>query len=152
MFQPQAASLQPVQAAVQQVTSQQTQVTNAQATAAQMAAAQVTSATTTVSPSNISVAALQTAGLSINPAIVRMLLQELYQFIVSVLFISPVVFTHVLDSYADQCCFTGRSASVSQFPHLHSHHHQCNVQHGWYHQPNHHKCPGTGESNKLRRL
>lgn len=152
MFQPQAASLQPVQAAVQQVTSQQTQVTNAQATAAQMAAAQVTSATTTVSPSNISVAALQTAGLSINPAIVRMLLQELYQFIVSVLFISPVVFTHVLDSCADQCCFTGRSASVSQFPHLHSHHHQCNVQHGWYHQPNHHKCPGTGESNKLRRL
>lgn len=86
MFQPQAASLQPVQAAVQQVTSQQTQVTNAQATTAQMAAAQVTSATTTVSPSNISVAALQTAGLSINPAIVRMLLQELYQFIVSVLY------------------------------------------------------------------
>ncbi|XP_036959072.1 POU domain, class 6, transcription factor 1 isoform X3 [Acanthopagrus latus] len=71
MFQPQAASIQPVQAAVQQVTSQPTQVTSAQATAAQMAAAQVTSATTTVSPSNISVAALQTAGLSINPAIIN---------------------------------------------------------------------------------
>lgn len=93
MFQPQAASIQPVQAAVQQVTSQPTQVTSAQATAAQMAAAQVTSATTTVSPSNISVAALQTAGLSINPAIVRMLLQECHQLIDSVLFISPAVLT-----------------------------------------------------------
>lgn len=66
MFQPQAA---PVQPAVQQVTSQPTQVTNAQ-----MVAAQVTSAPATVSQSNISVAALQTAGLSINPAIVRALL------------------------------------------------------------------------------
>lgn len=64
MFQPQAASIQPVQ-----VTSQPTQVTNAQVTAAQVAAA------TTVSQSNISLAALQTAGLSINPAIVRTLLQ-----------------------------------------------------------------------------
>lgn len=64
MFQPQAA--------VQQVTSQSAQVTNAQATTAQIAAAQVTSPATTVSQSNISVAALQTAGLSINPAIVRM--------------------------------------------------------------------------------
>ncbi|XP_070825462.1 POU domain, class 6, transcription factor 1 isoform X1 [Chaetodon trifascialis] len=70
MFQPQAASLQPVQAAVQQVTSQPTQVTSAQVTAAQMAAAQATSPATTVSQSNISVAALQTAGLSINPAII----------------------------------------------------------------------------------
>lgn len=66
MFQPQAASVQSVQPAVQQVTSQPTQVTNAQ-----MVAAQVTSAPTTVSQSNISVAALQAAGLSINPAIVR---------------------------------------------------------------------------------
>lgn len=66
---------QPVQAAVQQVTSQPTQVTNAQVTAAQMAAAQATSAATTVAQSNLSVAALQTAGLSINPAIVRMLLR-----------------------------------------------------------------------------
>ncbi|TMS16107.1 POU domain, class 6, transcription factor 1 [Larimichthys crocea] len=71
MFQPQA-SIQPMQAAVQQVTSQPTQVTNAQVTAAQMAAAQATQATTTVSQSNLSLAALQTAGLSINPAIVRM--------------------------------------------------------------------------------
>lgn len=67
MFQPQAASI--------QVTSQPTQVTNVQVTAAQVAAAQATSAATTVSQSNISLAALQTAGLSINPAIVRMLLQ-----------------------------------------------------------------------------
>ncbi|XP_044068618.1 POU domain, class 6, transcription factor 1 isoform X2 [Siniperca chuatsi] len=66
MFQPQAASMQPVQ-----VTSQPTHVTNAQVTAAQVAAAQATSATTTVSQSNISVAALQTAGLSINPAIIN---------------------------------------------------------------------------------
>ncbi|XP_045911297.1 POU domain, class 6, transcription factor 1 isoform X2 [Micropterus dolomieu] len=66
MFQPQAASIQPVQ-----VTSQPTHVTNAQVTAAQVAAAQATTATTTVSQSNISVAALQTAGLSINPAIIN---------------------------------------------------------------------------------
>ncbi|KAM3617733.1 uncharacterized protein V6R79_010356 [Siganus canaliculatus] len=71
MFQPQAASIQPVQAAVQQLTSQAAQVTNAQVTAAQMAATQATTATTAVSPSNISVAALQTAGLSINPAIIN---------------------------------------------------------------------------------
>ncbi|GLD50329.1 POU domain, class 6, transcription factor 1 isoform X3 [Lates japonicus] len=70
LFQPQAASMQPVQAAVQQVTSQPTQVTTAQVSAAQVAAAQATSATTTVSQPNISVAALQTAGLSINPAII----------------------------------------------------------------------------------
>lgn len=70
VFQPQAASIQPVQAALQQVTP--TQVTNAQVTAAQVAAAQATSAaTTSVSQSNISVAALQTAGLSINPAIIN---------------------------------------------------------------------------------
>uniref|UniRef100_A0A8D0DBG0 POU domain protein n=1 Tax=Sander lucioperca TaxID=283035 RepID=A0A8D0DBG0_SANLU len=55
MFQPQAASIQQVQA-----TSQPTQVTNAQVTAAQVAAAQATSAATTVSQSNISLAALQT--------------------------------------------------------------------------------------------
>ncbi|KAK2851815.1 hypothetical protein Q5P01_008091 [Channa striata] len=71
VFQPQAASMQPLQAAVQQVTSQPTQVTSAQVTAAQVAAAQTTSATTTVSQSNISLAALQTAGLSINPAIIN---------------------------------------------------------------------------------
>ncbi|XP_023147947.2 POU domain, class 6, transcription factor 1 isoform X1 [Amphiprion ocellaris] len=72
VFQPQAASLQPVQAALQQVTPQPTQVTNAQVTAAQVAAGQATSAaTTSVSQSNISVAALQTAGLSINPAIIN---------------------------------------------------------------------------------
>uniref|UniRef100_A0A3B4TBT5 POU class 6 homeobox 1 n=1 Tax=Seriola dumerili TaxID=41447 RepID=A0A3B4TBT5_SERDU len=71
VFQPQAASMQSVQAAVQQVTSQPTQVTNAQATAAQMAAAQATTASTTMSQSNISVAALQTAGLSLNPAIIN---------------------------------------------------------------------------------
>ncbi|XP_026224522.1 POU domain, class 6, transcription factor 1 isoform X2 [Anabas testudineus] len=70
VFQPQAASVQQVQAAVQQVTSQPAQVTNAQVTAAQVAAAQATSPTTTVSQSNISVAALQAAGLSINPAII----------------------------------------------------------------------------------
>uniref|UniRef100_UPI003AACEC07 POU domain, class 6, transcription factor 1 n=1 Tax=Centroberyx gerrardi TaxID=166262 RepID=UPI003AACEC07 len=67
VFQPQAASLQSLQAAMQQVTSQPTQAT--QVTAAQVAAAQVTAATTTVSQPSISVAALQTAGLSINPAI-----------------------------------------------------------------------------------
>lgn len=78
MFQPQAASMQQVQAAVQQVASQSPQVSSAQATAAVQAAvaaaaaaAQATTATTTASQSNISVAALQTAGLSLNPAIVR---------------------------------------------------------------------------------
>ncbi|KAM7405174.1 hypothetical protein PAMP_012456 [Pampus punctatissimus] len=70
VFQPQTASLQQVQAAMQQVTSQPTQVTNTQVTAAQMAAAQAASITTPVSQSNISIAALQTAGLSINPAII----------------------------------------------------------------------------------
>uniref|UniRef100_A0A3Q3JFP7 POU domain protein n=1 Tax=Monopterus albus TaxID=43700 RepID=A0A3Q3JFP7_MONAL len=71
VFQPQAASVQAVQAAVQQVTSQPTQVTSAQVTTAQVAATQTTSATTPVSQSNISVAALQTAGLPINPAIIN---------------------------------------------------------------------------------
>ncbi|KAF0035871.1 hypothetical protein F2P81_011183 [Scophthalmus maximus] len=72
MLQPQAASMQTLQAAVQQVTSQPSQVTSAQVTAAQVAAAaQATCATTSVSPSNISVAALQTAGLSLNPAIIN---------------------------------------------------------------------------------
>ncbi|XP_062248687.1 POU domain, class 6, transcription factor 1 isoform X2 [Platichthys flesus] len=65
LFQPQAASLQPLQAAVQQLT----QVTSAQVTAAQVAAAQATSAS--IAQSNISLAALQTAGLSINPAIIN---------------------------------------------------------------------------------
>uniref|UniRef100_A0A146ZU48 POU domain protein n=1 Tax=Fundulus heteroclitus TaxID=8078 RepID=A0A146ZU48_FUNHE len=70
MFQPQAASIQPVQAAVQQVPPQQTRVTSAPVTSAQAAAAQVTSVANAVSQPNISVAALQTAGLSINPAII----------------------------------------------------------------------------------
>lgn len=71
--------MQQVQAAVQQVTSQSSQVSSAQATAAVQAAAvaaaaaaaQANTTTTTASQSNISVAALQTAGLSLNPAIVR---------------------------------------------------------------------------------
>lgn len=71
MLQPQAASIQPLQAAMPQVTCQPSQVSSSKVTAAQTAAAQPTSAATSVSPSNISVAALQTAGLSINPAIVR---------------------------------------------------------------------------------
>ncbi|XP_017161366.1 POU domain, class 6, transcription factor 1 isoform X2 [Poecilia reticulata] len=70
MFQPQAAPVQPVQTSVQQVPPQQTQVTNAQVTNAQAMAAQVTSVANTISQPNISVAALQTAGLSINPAII----------------------------------------------------------------------------------
>ncbi|XP_043977831.1 LOW QUALITY PROTEIN: POU domain, class 6, transcription factor 1 [Gambusia affinis] len=70
MFQPQAAPVQPVQTSVQQVPPQQTQVTNAQVTNAQATAAQVTSVANTISQPNISVAALQTAGLSINPAII----------------------------------------------------------------------------------
>ncbi|KAM4571867.1 LOW QUALITY PROTEIN: POU domain, class 6, transcription factor 1 [Fundulus diaphanus] len=65
MFQPQAASIQPLQSAVQQVPPQQTRVTSAPVTSAQ-----VTSVANTVSQPNISVAALQTAGLSINPAII----------------------------------------------------------------------------------
>ncbi|XP_007553690.1 POU domain, class 6, transcription factor 1 isoform X1 [Poecilia formosa] len=70
MFQPQAAPVQPVQTSVQQVPPQQTQVTNTQVTNAQATAAQVTSVANTISQPNISVAALQTAGLSINPAII----------------------------------------------------------------------------------
>lgn len=70
MFQHQTAPLQPVQSAVQQVTTQPTQTATQQVTGAQMAAAQPTPPTTAVSQSNISVAALQTAGLSINQAIV----------------------------------------------------------------------------------
>ncbi|XP_030209814.1 POU domain, class 6, transcription factor 1 isoform X1 [Gadus morhua] len=63
LFQPQAASL-------QQVTSQPTQVTGTQVTASQVAAAQMASAiATTMAQPGISVAALQTAGLSLNPAI-----------------------------------------------------------------------------------
>lgn len=73
MFQPQAASIQPLQAAVQQLTSQPVQATNPQVTSAQTTAAQLTSASNITSQSNISLAALQTAGLSINPAIVRKL-------------------------------------------------------------------------------
>ncbi|XP_072223112.1 POU domain, class 6, transcription factor 1 isoform X2 [Leuresthes tenuis] len=65
VFQPQASSIQPLQTAVQQATSQPSQVTHAQ-----VSGAQATSASTTISQSNISVAALQTAGLSINPAII----------------------------------------------------------------------------------
>ncbi|XP_037540601.1 POU domain, class 6, transcription factor 1 [Nematolebias whitei] len=60
VFQPQAASFQPLQTPVQQVPPQQTQVTGAQ----------VTCAPPTISQSNIPLAALQTAGLSINPAII----------------------------------------------------------------------------------
>ncbi|XP_068997144.1 POU domain, class 6, transcription factor 1 isoform X2 [Embiotoca jacksoni] len=71
VFQPQATSIQQLQAAVQQVTTQPMQVTNAQVTAAQVAAAQATSASTTVSQSSIPMAALQAAGLSINPAIIN---------------------------------------------------------------------------------
>ncbi|RVE70937.1 hypothetical protein OJAV_G00069660 [Oryzias javanicus] len=70
MFQPQTASIQPVQTAVQQVTPQPAQAMSTQATNAQVAAVQPGSAASTVSPPNISVAALQTAGLSINPAII----------------------------------------------------------------------------------
>ncbi|XP_014900497.1 POU domain, class 6, transcription factor 1 isoform X1 [Poecilia latipinna] len=70
MFQPQAAPVQPVQTSVQQVPPQQTQVTNTQVTNAQATAAQVTSVANTISQPSISVAALQTAGLSINPAII----------------------------------------------------------------------------------
>lgn len=138
MFQPQA-SIQPMQAAVQQVTSQPTQVTNTQVTAAQMAAAQATQATTTVSQSNLSLAALQTAGLSINPAIVRMPLRG-FSFCTE----SYMPLTHVVIFLSDQRRLLGSSATVSQFPHLYSHHYQCHVQHGWHHQPDHHKCPGTG--------
>ncbi|KAM9342058.1 POU domain, class 6, transcription factor 1 [Pholidichthys leucotaenia] len=74
VFQPQSATIQPMQVAVQQVTPQVAQVNSAQVTAAQVAPAQATptsTTSTTVSPSNISVAALQTAGLSINPAIIN---------------------------------------------------------------------------------
>ncbi|XP_024147878.1 POU domain, class 6, transcription factor 1 isoform X2 [Oryzias melastigma] len=65
VFQPQTASIQPVQTAVPQVTPQP-----AQATSTQVTTVQNSSAASTVSPSNISVTALQTAGLSINPAII----------------------------------------------------------------------------------
>lgn len=61
----------PPAAPMQSVTSQPVQATAAQLPAAQATSAQSTSAATTVSQSNISLAALQTAGLSINPAIVR---------------------------------------------------------------------------------
>ncbi|MEQ2169230.1 POU domain, class 6, transcription factor 1 [Goodea atripinnis] len=70
MFQPQAASMQPVQTAVQQVPHQQTRVTNAPVPSAQSTVAQMTSVANTVSQPSISVAALQTAGLSFNPAII----------------------------------------------------------------------------------
>lgn len=151
MFQPQAASIQSVQAAVQQVTSQPTQVTNPQVTAAQMAAAQATSAATAVSQSNVSLAALQTAGLSINPAIVRALQGCLFIFVLFFhvglnVFSSP----HILES--DQCCFLGSSDAVSQFPHFHSHLHQCHVQHGWHHQSDHHKRAGSGGCHNARSL
>ncbi|CAN9515675.1 unnamed protein product [Ophioblennius macclurei] len=67
--------LQPVQAAaVQQVQAQPTQVSTAQTTGqltAQMATAQATCVTTSASQTNIPLAALQTAGLSINPAIIN---------------------------------------------------------------------------------
>lgn len=142
MLQPQAASIQPLQAASQQATSQPSQVTTSQVTAAQAAAAQPTTLATSVSPSNISVAALQTAGLSINPAIVRRRL-----FVLSAVSCDFVSSEHA----AVVCCsvqrrLLGSSAPVSQFPHLHSHHHQCHVQHGGHHQSDHHKCPRTGES------
>ncbi|KAK5615943.1 POU domain, class 6, transcription factor 1 [Crenichthys baileyi] len=70
MFQPQAASMQPVQTAVQQAPPQQTRVTNAQVPSAEATVAQMTSVANTVSQPSISVAALQTAGLSFNPAII----------------------------------------------------------------------------------
>ncbi|XP_015240847.1 PREDICTED: POU domain, class 6, transcription factor 1 isoform X1 [Cyprinodon variegatus] len=70
LFQPQAASIQAVQAAVQQVSPQQTRVNNTQVTSAQSMPVQATSVANTISQPSISVAALQTAGLSINPAII----------------------------------------------------------------------------------
>ena len=69
VFQPQSPSIQT--AAVHQMTCQPTQVSSAQVTAGQVTAAQVTSASTTISQPSLSVATLQTAGISINPAIVR---------------------------------------------------------------------------------
>lgn len=83
MFQHQTASIQPVQSAVQQVTSQPTQTATPQVTTAHIAAAQQTPGTTTVSQSNISVAALQAAGLSINPAIVSVRISERSWFLCS---------------------------------------------------------------------
>lgn len=143
MLQPQAASIQPVQAAMQQVTSQPSQVTSSKVPAAQTGAAQPTTAATSVSPSNISVAALQTAGLSINPAIVRRRLSV-------VCALEGDFIIHAFIYCSVQRCLLGSSAPVSQFPHLHSHHHQCNVQRGWYHQSDHHKRPRTGESLNRR--
>lgn len=70
LFQPQTASMQQVQAAVQQVTSHPTQAAAAQVGGTQVVETPATPATTSVSQSNISVAALQTGGLSFNPAIV----------------------------------------------------------------------------------
>lgn len=73
VFQPPAGSLQPVQSALQQpcigLTSQSTPA--AIISAAQEAVAQATPPSAVLCQSNISAAALQTAGLAINPALVR---------------------------------------------------------------------------------
>ena len=62
----------------------------------------------------------------------------------------PVLCKHVAVLCSDQCGFFGSASPVPQFPYVHSHHQQRHVGHGWYHQPDHHKCPGTGRAMKSR--
>ena len=142
LFQPQAACMQPLQAAVQQVMSHPTQVTTAQVTAAQVAAAQATSAS--IAQSNISVAALQNAGFHINPAIVRRPLQWFTCRDSCSATSGSIVKPNFIFLCSDQCCLVGSTTPVPQLPHLHPHHHQRTVQYGGHHEPDHHKCPGTG--------
>lgn len=110
VFQPQTTSLQSMQAAVQQVTSQPTQVTTAQVTAAQMA-----SAMTTVSQPNVSVATLQTAGLSINPAIISAAsLGAQPQFISSLA--STPIFTNAMSGLTSQIITNAQGQVIGTLP------------------------------------
>ncbi|XP_046895671.1 POU domain, class 6, transcription factor 1 isoform X2 [Hypomesus transpacificus] len=110
VFQPQTASLQSMQAAVQQVTSQPTQVTNAQVTAAQMA-----SVMTTISQPNVSVATLQTAGLSINPAIISAAsLGAQTQFISSLA--STPIFANAMSGLTSQIITNAQGQVIGTLP------------------------------------
>lgn len=68
--------------------------------------------------------------------VLLLLLHMLYEHI--------VIIYIFLKFWSDQCCFFGSATAVPQLPYVHSHHQQCHVRHGWNHQSDHHKCPGTG--------
>lgn len=110
VFQPQTA-----QSVMQQVTSQPCQATAGQVTAAQMTAAQIGSAMTAISQPSVSVATLQTAGLSINPAIISAAsLGAQPQFISSLA--STPIFTSAMSGLTSQIITNAQGQVIGTLP------------------------------------